>query len=66
MTTFLFLLLLLLVLRSLGHPAAGPFRDPPASWSEVAHRLAGDALAGVRVLSRLDATRRDRAGRPWC
>ncbi|WP_166486501.1 hypothetical protein [Blastococcus saxobsidens] len=65
MTTLLFLLLLLLVLQSLGRPAAGRVRAPATSWSEVARRLAGDALAGVRLLSRLDAVRRDRAGRPW-
>jgi hypothetical protein len=65
MTTVLFLLLLLLVLRSLGRPAAGLSREPPATWSEAGRRLAADALAGVRALGRLDAARRDRIGRPW-
>jgi len=64
-TTILFLLLVLLVLQSLGRPTAGPPRGRAASWSEIAHRLAADVLAGARTLSRLDAARRDRLGRPW-
>ncbi|WP_347060040.1 hypothetical protein ABC795_06155 [Blastococcus sp. HT6-30] len=65
MTTLLFLLLLLLVLVALGRPAPGRARAPAASWSEIGHRLTGDALTGVRVLARLGAARRDRIGRPW-
>ncbi|MGY1914066.1 hypothetical protein [Blastococcus sp. SYSU DS0973] len=65
MTTLLFLSLLLLVLVALGRPASGRARAPAASWSETGHRLTGDALAGVRVLARLGAARRDRIGRPW-
>ncbi len=64
-TTLLFLLLLALVLQSLGRPAAGSARGRATSWSEVGHRLVVDVVAGVRVLSRLDAARRDRIGRPW-
>ncbi len=64
-TTLLFLVLVLLVLQAFGRPAAGPPRGPAASWPEVWHRLASDVLAGVRELSRLDAARRDRLGRPW-
>ncbi|MGY1885715.1 hypothetical protein ACI799_10490 [Blastococcus sp. SYSU DS0753] len=65
MATLLFLLLLVLVLRSLGQPAGGDRREPADSWSAAGRRLAGDVLAGVRVLGRLDAARRDRIGRPW-
>ncbi|MGY2067950.1 hypothetical protein [Blastococcus sp. SYSU DS0619] len=64
MTTLLFLLLLLLVLRTLGRPAPRS-REPAGSWAAVAHRLTGDVLAGVRVLGRLAAARRERIGRPW-
>ena len=63
-TTLLFLLLLLLVLQSLGLPAAG-HRERATRWSEVGRRLVTDVVAGVRVLGRLDAARRDRIGRPW-
>ncbi|MGY2004958.1 hypothetical protein [Blastococcus sp. SYSU DS1024] len=65
MTTLLFLLLLVLVLRSLGRPAGGTPREPVASWSAAGRRLAGEVLTGVRTLGRLDAARRDRTGRPW-
>ncbi|MCZ2857335.1 hypothetical protein [Blastococcus sp. VKM Ac-2987] len=65
MTTLLFLLLLVLALRSLGRPTAGPAREPARSWAEAGHRLTGDVVAGVRVLGRLAATRRDRIGSPW-
>ncbi|MGY1609697.1 MULTISPECIES: hypothetical protein [unclassified Geodermatophilus] len=64
MTTLLFLLLVLLVLQSLGRPTA-PVRDRATSWTETGQRLVADVVAGVRVLSRLDAVRRDRIGRPW-
>jgi hypothetical protein len=63
-TTILFLLLLVLVLQTLGLPVAGP-RPRATSWSKVGRRLLVDVVAGVRVLSRLDAARRDRLGRPW-
>ncbi|WP_346622686.1 hypothetical protein [Blastococcus montanus] len=65
MTTILFLLLLLLVLRSLGRPAAGPARAPVGPWSGTGGRIAADVVAGVRVLDRLSVARRDRIGRPW-
>ncbi|MGY2084153.1 GTPase Era [Blastococcus sp. SYSU DS0539] len=65
MTTLLFLLLLLLVLQRLGRSGTGPARGPAGSWGEVGRRLLGDAVAGVRVLGRLAAVRRDRIGRPW-
>ena len=65
MTTLLFLLLLVVALRALGRPAGGARREPVASWTAAGRRLAGEVLAGVRVLGRLDAVRRDRVGRPW-
>ncbi|NEK86674.1 hypothetical protein GCU60_13055 [Blastococcus saxobsidens] len=65
MTTLLFLVLLLLFLRALGRPVSGPPRAPAVTWSEVGARLAGDVLAGGRLLGRLHAAGRDRVGRPW-
>ncbi|MCF6735159.1 hypothetical protein [Blastococcus sp. KM273129] len=64
MTTLLFLLLALLVLRALAGPGARQ-GSPPWSWPEAGRRLTREVLAGARVLGRLDAGRRDRMGRPW-
>ncbi|MDP5183657.1 hypothetical protein QOZ88_13510 [Blastococcus sp. BMG 814] len=64
MTTLLFLLLVLLVLRALARPA-GRRAVPASSWPEAGRRLAREVLSGARELARLDAGRRDRIGRPW-
>jgi hypothetical protein len=66
-TSALFVVLLLLLFRALGRPhrSGRPGRLAPVPWAEPAHRLAHDVLRGVRTLSRLDAARRDRLGRPW-
>jgi hypothetical protein len=67
MTGLLLILLCLLTLRALGRPGAErQLRWPaPVPWAAPVHRLADDVLRGVRTLSRLDAARRDRLGRPW-
>ncbi|MCF6743164.1 hypothetical protein E9529_02540 [Blastococcus sp. KM273128] len=64
MTTLLFLLLAVLVLRALAGPAARR-GTPASSWSEAGRRLVRDVLTGARALARLDGGRRDRIGRPW-
>jgi hypothetical protein len=65
-TTLLLLLLVLLVLQALGAPpATRRSRGPVTSWGMLGRRLVGDVVNGARTLSRLDAARRDRLGRPW-
>ncbi|MGY1828642.1 MULTISPECIES: hypothetical protein [unclassified Blastococcus] len=65
MTTLLFLLLVVVALRTLAGPARRRRDARPASWPEAGRWLVEDVLAGARELGRLDAGRRERAGRPW-